>query len=259
METSLIFEQYINISRGKIFTKSWIQEKSSRPPIILLHDSLGCIDLWGRFPLALAEVTKRSVIAYDRLGFGKSSVRKEIPSIRFVDEEAEIYFPAIKSELKIHDFVLLGHSVGGSMALTIAAKFKNECKSVITESAQVFVEDTTIKGIQMAKERFKNPEAIEKLKKLHGEKASWVLKAWVDVWLSPDFASLNLKEVLPKIKCPILAIHGENDEYGSKRFPETICQYSGGRSQMEVIADCGHVPHREKKEIVLNLVNLFLK
>ena len=251
-------DRLIEVPGGKIFSRTWSSDKKSNSPIILLHDSLGSIDLWGSFPLTIAETTKRTVVAYDRLGFGRSTARQELPSIRFISEEAEIYFPAIKSELEIKHFTLFGHSVGGAMAVSIAAHFQNECDAVITESAQAFVEDLTIKGIQIAKQKFKNPEAVEKLKKLHGEKAQWVLNAWIDVWLSPEFSSWSLKDTLPKLKCPLLAIHGDKDDYGSKKFPEMISGLAGGKSQMQLIADCGHVPHREKKEQVLHLVNSFL-
>lgn len=248
----------INVQGGQVFSRTW-EMPNSKSPIVLLHDSLGSVDLWGSFPLSLAETTKRTVIAYDRLGFGKSSPRSELPSIRFISEEAELYFPSIKKELNIKNFCLFGHSVGGGMAVVIASRFQEECKAVITESAQAFVEDITARGIQIAKEKFKNPEAVEKLKKLHGEKAHWVLSAWIDVWLSPDFAEWSLKETLPKVFCPLLAIHGDRDEYGSRKFPEIISGLAGGKSQMELIADCGHIPHREKKDIVLQLATSFLE
>lgn len=251
-------DRFIDVPGGQIFSRTWIQETTSNHPIILLHDSLGCVDLWGSFPSALAEATNRTIIAYDRLGFGRSSARKNLPSLRFVSEEAEIYFPAIKSALKLKEFVLFGHSVGGGMAVTIASQSQNECEAVITESAQAFVENLTIQGIQVAKEKFKDPAAVNKLKKLHGEKVQWVLNAWIDVWLSKDFVGWSLESDLPKVKCPLLAIHGEKDEYGSIKFPEMISSFVGGESQMELIPDCGHVPHREKRELVLALVSSFL-
>lgn len=249
----------IDVPNGKIFSRTWEQKNSKLEPIILLHDSLGSIDLWGTFPLSLAEATGRTVIAYDRLGFGRSSARDKRPSPNFVREEAEIYFPFIKKGLGVLDFLLFGHSVGGGMAITIASHFQKECKAVITESAQAFVEDLTIKGIQVAKEKFKDQIAVEKLNKLHGEKTRWVLDAWIEVWLSPEFADWSLKEELPQVKCPVLIIHGDKDEYGSRAFPEMISRLTGGKSQLELMADCGHIPHREKKDAVLSLVKTFVE
>ena len=68
-----------------------------------------------------------------------------------------------------------------------------------------------------------------------------------------------MKNTIPKVKCPLLAIHGENDEYGSIAFPLMISELSNGKSQMEIISNCGHVPHREQSDLILNLVNDFLK
>ncbi|UOF02094.1 alpha/beta fold hydrolase [Bdellovibrio reynosensis] len=251
-------EQFILVPGGKIYVKTWLPVSTDLSPILLFHDSLGCIDMWRSFPKDLAEKTQRPVIAYDRLGFGRSSERIGLPSVRFVDEEAEVYFPALIHALSLNKFVLFGHSVGGAMAIACAAKFQGPCEAVITEAAQAFVEDLTVKGISEAKVAFSNPHSFDKLRKYHGEKTEWVFKAWTDVWLSPEFASWSLKDALPKVKCPVLAIHGDKDEYGSVQFPEMICNLSGGPSKKLIISDCGHVPHKEKAELVLDQVDRFL-
>lgn len=250
-------DKFIKTQGGEMFSRTW-EQPSSLAPIILLHDSLGSVDLWGSFPLSLSEITGRTVIAYDRLGFGRSSTRAGLPSIAFIAEEAEIYFPSLKKELGISQFCLFGHSVGGGMAVEIAARFPNECLAVVTESAQAFVEDITIQGIKAGKETFSDPKMFAKIEKLHGEKTQWVLDAWTEVWLSPEFARWSLEKTLPKVQCPLLALHGDRDEYGSSRFPEMLSRLAGGKSSMEILKNCGHVPHREQKEAVLNLVESFL-
>lgn len=74
---------------------------------MLLHDSLGCVELWRDFPAALCQATGREVVAYDRLGFGRSDVRAELPSLDFVAEEARDFFPQICEQLGIDGFVAL--------------------------------------------------------------------------------------------------------------------------------------------------------
>jgi pimeloyl-ACP methyl ester carboxylesterase len=143
------------------------------------------------------------------------------------------------------------------MAVCCAGAYGEDCQALITESAQAFVEDRTLEGIRVAKRNFDEPGQLDRLKKYHGEKAAWVLGAWVDTWLSPGFADWNLDEPLRQVRCPVLALHGEADEYGSSLHPERIARLTGGRPVL--LENCGHVPHREQTRIVLDLAGQWLK
>jgi pimeloyl-ACP methyl ester carboxylesterase len=145
------------------------------------------------------------------------------------------------------------------MALAIAALEGEACEAVITEAAQPFVEPRTLAGIRSAREQFGDPGQFEKLAKWHGAKAQWVLDAWTEVWLSPEFSSWSLDRHLSRIKCPVLAIHGDLDEYGSVEFPRRITSGVKGPSQLAILNRCGHVPHRENREEVLRLTSSFLQ
>ncbi|WP_448188137.1 alpha/beta fold hydrolase [Azospirillum sp. sgz301742] len=226
---------------------------------MLFHDSLGCVDLWRNFPADLSAITGRRVIAYDRLGFGMSDPRHDtLAPVGFIADEAKTYLPVIREQLGFQRFVAFGHSVGGGMAVHCAAAFATDCEALITESAQVFPEDRTLQAIAVAKEQFKDERQVDRLKRYHGEKAKWVLDAWTDSWLHPEFALWSLAGVLPLATCPVLAIHGIHDEYGTTRHPEMIGQLSGGPSRVEIMADTYHVPHRERPETVLALVSGFI-
>lgn len=251
-------DSVVGVPGGSVFVRRWHPERSGHLPIVLFHDSLGSVDLWKDFPATLAVTTARTVIAYDRLGFGRSSPRTDLPSFGFIDEEAEVYFPALNNALGLGHYVLFGHSVGGGMALTVAAHQPHNCVAVITEAAQAFVEERTLSGIRTAMQGFENAAQFSKLAKWHGERASWVLDAWTDVWLSPEFRSWSLNACLHNIHCPVLAIHGDADEFGSCDFPRRITQGVSGPSKLEIISSCGHVPHREKTAEVLDLVRGFL-
>ena len=133
------------------------------------------------------------------------------------------------------------------------------CEAVISESAQAFVEPRTLSGIRAARERFSDPEQFEKIVKWHGAKARWVLEAWTEVWLSPAFSSWTLDPYLGKVRCPVLAIHGDLDEFGSVEFPRRIASQVSGPSEVAILNGCGHVPHRERREEVPQLTASFLE
>jgi pimeloyl-ACP methyl ester carboxylesterase len=252
-------ETFAQVPGGSIFVRKWKPDAAStNSPIVLLHDSLGSVDQWRDFPKALAQSLKRPVIAYDRLGFGKSSARSGVPSTRFVEEEAEVYFPAICNAMGATRFSLFGHSVGGGMAIMIAAAQSSNCECVITESAQAYVEQRTLDGIRAAKEMFDRPEQFSKLVRWHGDKAQWVLDAWSKTWLSPAFTSWSLESYLSKVQCPALAIHGDMDEFGSTEFPARIANGVQRPSQVAILEKCGHVPHRERQDEVVRLVSSFM-
>ena len=252
MSTEIKIEEFkVELAQGSVYVKRWTPQLTTlKSPLILLHDSLGCVGLWKDFPVTLATCLSRPVIAYDRLGFGKSSTRDDLPSIDFITEEASQYFPAIKKYLSIHSYVLLGHSVGGGMAINIASR-DSCCEGVVTVSAQAFVEAITLKGIVEAKQIFALSGQMERLRKWHGSKASWVLDAWVNRWLSQEFQQWSLKPCIGDVHCPVLAIHGEDDEYGSVAFPEFIVVNTSGQAQMLLLKNCGHMPHKEQAEKVL--------
>jgi pimeloyl-ACP methyl ester carboxylesterase len=254
-------DHWVTHLRGRMFVRTWTDSASSEnglAPIVLLHDSLGCVELWRDFPARLAAGTQRTVIAYDRLGFGRSDPRTDVLTPAFVADEAETCFAAVREQLGFRKFVVFGHSIGGAMAIHCAARFAADCEALVTESAQVYLEETTVEGIRAAKLLFADGEQFGRLEKYHGGNAQWVLDAWTGSWLSPQFASWSLVDVLAKVGAPILAIHGSEDEYGTPRHPRLIAEWSGAAVRVEILPDVHHLPHREQPDQVVRLVRGFL-
>jgi len=272
MTDSLIEETIVETPQGRLFAKRWrarpVQDETgtsgaaapkSAAPIILLHDSLGCVDLWRDFPVHLANATQRDVIAYDRLGFSRSDRHPGQLGTTFVRDEADRSFDAVLEQLRVDAFVAFGHSVGGGMAVGCAAAHPDRCRALVTVAAQAFVEDRTLAGIRDAALQFDEPGQLDRLARYHGDKAEWVLRAWVDTWLSPAFRDWNLDDDLPRVQCATLAIHGEDDEYGSDVHPKRIAARVAGPSSFLLLAKCGHMPHRERTDDVLAAVATFLR
>ncbi|KJK07304.1 MULTISPECIES: alpha/beta fold hydrolase [Pseudomonas] len=253
-----IEQHWIDTSHGQLFAQSWRPYVEHGAPIVLLHDSLGCVALWREFPEQLATACGRQVIAYDRLGFGRSAPFPGTLPANFVENEAQAGFQALREQLDFNAFVVFGHSVGGGMAVGCAAAYPQACQHVISESAQAFVEDRTLAGIRDAERQFAEPGQMARLQKYHGEKAHWVLRAWVDNWLSDAFSQWRLDAQLSRVRCPTLAVHGDRDEFGSALHPQRIAALTAGPASLRILPDCGHVPHREYPDAVLAAVSAFL-
>jgi len=255
----IVTDHWIDAPGGRLFARRWTPsaDGGAAAPLLLLHDSLGCVELWRGFPLALARASGRSVIAYDRLGFGRSGARQGKLPVGFIDDEALVNIPLLCACFGFERFVVFGHSVGGGMAVHAAAAFPEDCIGLVTESAQSFVEERTRAGILEAKAQFARPGAMERLARYHGDKAPWVLAAWTDTWLSPAFSSWTLDAVLPRVACPVLVLHGEDDEYGSPAQPARIARGVAGPVECVLLPGVRHLPHREQEAAVAGRVAAF--
>ncbi len=254
-------EHWIETSEGRLYARRWSPSalsETDEAAIVLFHDSLGCVDLWRDFPSRLAARTGRPVVAYDRLGFGRSDPHPGRLPPSFIGDEAMRAIPWLLKALGLDKIVPFGHSVGGGMAVNTAASAPERCQALVTVSAQTFVEDVTLAGIRAAKRAFQEPGQLERLERYHGAKARWVLDAWIETWLSPEFECWDLSPALKRVACPTLAIHGDRDEYGTTRHPERIACLTQGPSHSLVLEGCGHVPQRERPDAVLEQVEGFL-
>lgn len=251
-------DRYLPTEHGDVFSRRWRMGHSQRTPIILMHDSLGCVELWRDFPERLAVATERDVIAYDRLGFGRSAAHPGGWSNSFIRDEALKFFPPVWQALDVEHFIALGHSVGGIMAASLAAHYPRNCRALITIAALAFVEDRTLQGIRQTQTAFAEPGQLERLRKYHGDKAEWILWAWIDTWLSESYASWTIKDSAPAVNTPLLAIHGLEDEYGSVAHPQQIAALGTNRVEKLLLKGCQHVPHREQPELVIDTIRVFV-
>lgn len=253
-------EASIATPAGRLHACRWPAHGARRPqpPIVLLHDSLGSVDLWRSYPQALAARTGRDVVAYDRLGFGRSDPHPGRLALDFVQQEAQGDFAAVLAHFGIDRFVAFGHSVGGGMALCIGAAYPARCRAVVVESAQAFAEAMTLDGVRAAKASFAEPGQVERLARYHGDKAAWVLAAWTETWLAPAFAGWNLDAELRRLRQPTLVLRGSEDAFGSAAHARRIAAHAAGVVTVRTFDGAGHVPHKEAAEGVLDAVGDFL-
>ncbi|MBQ4801909.1 alpha/beta hydrolase [Aquimarina sp. MMG015] len=230
----------------------------SKPTIIFLHDSLGCIELWRDFPNKIKKSTNFNVLSYDRQGYGKSERFSETKRSKdYLKKEAEILARLIDT-LELKKVILFGHSDGGTIALLTASLYPEKVTGIITEGAHVFVEKETLQGIRKAKIAYKTTNLKDKLTKYHQNNTEDVFRMWTETWLSPSFLDWNIENYLSNIQCPSLIIQGENDEYGTLEQVYSIVRKTTGKSKSLIIPNIGHTPHKENSEVVIDKTTNFV-
>src|ERR1700730_10644087 len=86
------------------------------PTIVMLHEGLGCVRLWGDFPDQLAALTGAGVFVYSRAGCGNSSPVELPRPLDFMQDEAHDVLPRLLAGIGFRRGLLLGHSDGASIA-----------------------------------------------------------------------------------------------------------------------------------------------
>ena len=178
-------------------------------------------------------------------------------------EEAAIVLPALLKQFGIVNPIVVGHSDGGSIALIYAgAVFASEVsgpapRALILLAPHVFVEDCSIASIERMRELYATTDLRARLAKYHAD-VDAAFHGWNDVWLDPAFRSWNIERYLPAITCPVLAIQGDDDEYGTRAQVDAIAAQVGGPIETVLLPKCGHSPHRDQRDDVLNRIAGFV-
>jgi pimeloyl-ACP methyl ester carboxylesterase len=223
----------------------------SKPPVVFLHDGLGSIDQWKDFPKKLATSLQVTAILYDRIGYGGSS-QVQTRNKSYLHKEADYFLPAVLDFFNIDSPVhLFGHSDGATIALLFAAMHPRRSLKVIAAAPHVIIEPETVVGVKDAIEAFHHGGLKAKLRKFHGPKTDSMFEVWSGFWIRESSSSWNMLDWLPKVNSPVLYIQGDKDNFGTLKQGEIIQETISGRFEQMIISDCGHFPHIEKPEIVL--------
>lgn len=236
----------------------WIEGDPDKPHLVFLHEGLGCTAMWRDFPRALCRATGCPGLVYDRLGYGASPALPRPRTLSYLHQYALDELPQLLSSLiPERDYVLIGHSDGASIGLIHAAERPAQLRGLICEAAHVFVEPETLAGIADATQAFQAGK-LQGLAKYHGEKTASLFRAWSDTWQSDWFRHWNIEYVLPAIACPVLVIQGLEDQYATLAQVEAIVSQVP-RAQQLVVENCGHAPHLERPDELLQHMQAFIE
>ena len=228
------------------------------PTLVFLHEGLGSVGQWRDFPRRVAQATGCPALVYARYGYGQSDVLAEarVP-VSFMHDEALTSLPQLLAALGVADPILVGHSDGASIAL-IHAGAGHPARGVVALAPHVFVEDICISSIAAAREAFETTDLPARLGRYHRDPRR-MFYLWCDAWLDPRFRDWNIEGYLPGIRCPVLAIQGEDDEYGSMAQLDAIARQVRGPCELLKLPGCGHSPQRDRADDVAAAVARFVE
>jgi pimeloyl-ACP methyl ester carboxylesterase len=226
------------------------------PTLVFLHEGLGSISMWRDFPARAAQASGCPALVYSRAGYGNSDAVRAPRAVRYMHDEALETLPRLLEELGVREPVLVGHSDGASIALIYAGAL-DRVKGLVVMAPHVFVEDVGVASIARAKAAFETTDLRERLARHHADPEA-AFRGWNDVWLHPDFRAWNIEEYLSGIDCPVLAIQGFDDEYGTMAQIDAVARQVSGPVELLRLDRCGHSPHRDQPAAVLEAMTRFL-
>ena len=227
------------------------------PVLVFLHQGLGSVGQWRDFPRDVARSTGCAALVYARYGYGQSDVLAEerVP-VSFMHDEALRSLPQVLAARGIAEPLLVGHSDGASIAL-IHAGAGHAARGVIAMAPHVFVEDISVASIGGKRLDFEYTDVARRMAKYHRDpRRTFFL--WNDVWLDPAFRGWNIEAYLPGIRCPLLLIQGEDDEYGTVAQIDAIRRQVSGTCEVLLLPECGHSPVRDQPDAVFAAVTRFV-
>jgi pimeloyl-ACP methyl ester carboxylesterase len=217
---------------------------ADRAPLLFLHEGLGSVGLWRGFPERVAAATGRRAVAYSRLGHGWSDPPPAPRGPGFMEHEAAVVLPALRTALGLDRPVLVGHSDGASIALLHAAAA--DVRGLVVLAPHVCVEELNLREIDRVRTIYTRGDLRARMVRRHRDPdaAFW---NWNDVWLHPGFREWDITSRLAGISCPVLAVQGTADPYGSLVHVEAVRDMARGPVEL-LLLDCGHSPHLEQPE-----------
>ena len=228
------------------------------PTLVLLHEGLGCVGLWGDFPDKLSTATRAGVFVYSRAGYGKSSAVKLPRPLSYMHDEARETLPRLLDAIGFERGLLVGHSDGASIAAICAGSHQDHrVGGLVLIAPHFFTEDSGIASIVEAKKAYETGDLRPRLSRWHAD-VDTAFRGWNGAWLDPDFRKWDITEFLAYIRVPVLIVQGEDDQYGTIKQIEVAQQECYCPVEVALLAGARHSPQREAPELALKAISEFV-
>jgi pimeloyl-ACP methyl ester carboxylesterase len=236
----------------------WRGERTN-PALVFLHDALGSVRLWRDFPDQLVRATGCGALLYDRWGSGESEPLAPPYSKNYLLEEALQALPEVLATTGIREAVLVGQSDGASIALAYAGNHPERVRGVIALSPHLYREGKTLAAIADQIADFERGDLKARLARHHGARTEALFARLVEVWTAEAAdAGWGLEEHVARVRCPVLAIQGEDDEFFS---PAQLGALGRLLPKLQVfrVPGAGHYPMHQARNEVLAAAIRFIR
>jgi pimeloyl-ACP methyl ester carboxylesterase len=234
---------------------------SARDPggatLVFMHEGLGSVALWKDFPARVAAATGCNALVYSRYGYGTSTPLSSAREPSFMHDEALVVLPRLLDALGIHDPILFGHSDGASIALIHAGVAGRRVRGAVLMAPHVMIEEICLTSIAAVRHTYETTDLRDKLTRYHAD-PDGAFRGWCDIWLDPRFRTWNIEDFVTRIACPLLAIQGLDDEYGTMEQIDRIHRQTASTELLK-LESCGHSPHRDQPDAVLAAATPFIR
>lgn len=241
------------------------------PAVVLLHGFPMDQRVWEDFTQELAN--QFTVLAMDFPGFGQSDMLDIQPDMWVT---AEALHTIVQAE-GLQQFVLVGHSMGGYLALAYARRYSPLLRGLLLFHSQAGADDEksklsrnqTIESINNNKDAFvrsfvkglfdqqyaeQHPEAIEKILNITLEQKTEAVAAAMAALRD----RIDQTTILQQLSCPVLFIIGKNDS----RIPAQLIMPQvemPAHSELILLANTGHMGFLEARDITLKATKSFIE
>ena len=228
------------------------------PTIVMLHEGLGCVGIWGEFPRQSSRPRPApacsSIRAPATASRRRRSCRARSPSCT---RRRATCCRRVLDAIGFRRGLLLGHSDGASIAAIYAGSVQDHrVRGLVLMAPHFFTEDMGIAEIARAKVAFETGPLRAKLARWHADVDN-AFHGWNDPWLDPEFRKWDITDALAYIRVPILIVQGENDQYGTMRQIEVAQQECYCPVEVALLPGTRHAPHREAPEATLRAIAEF--
>jgi pimeloyl-ACP methyl ester carboxylesterase len=249
--TALADRSFVDVSDMRLEYRMIGPRPDAAPTIVMLHEGLGCVGLWGDFPDRLQDATGAGVFVYSRAGYGQSSPAELPRRLTFMHDEAKAVLPKLLDAIGFRRGLLLGHSDGASIAAIYAGSMQDHrVRGLVLIAPHFFTEEMGIAEIARAKAAYATTDLRAKLSRWHADVDN-AFRGWNEAWLDPDFRKWDITTELAYIRVPVLIVQGADDQYGTTRQIEAAERECYCPVEVALLPGVKHSPHREAPDALL--------